>query len=134
MHPRVDEITDPARIRRKKKPQQVVLVEPREHRGVEGQARRQHLVARAVDVHRQEAVQERDREVALIEQGQAIMLRDRASAGKTEAVTGSAAPEAASAAPQAGQVGARLHAALGQRVDSASVLSGLHPRWLYRPI
>ena len=50
-----------------------------------------------VDDPRREVAQ-RDRVVVLIERAQATMLRDRASAGSRVVVTGSAAPEAASAA------------------------------------
>ncbi len=132
LHLRVDEITAPVTIRRKKKPQRVDQGGHREHRDGEGPAHRQHRDAQAADAHRREVAQERDRAAVLIGQAPAIMLRDRASVGKTEAVTASAATEAASAAQQV--VRAHRHAALGLRVGLAWVLSGLHQKWRYRPI
>jgi hypothetical protein len=127
----VDEITAPVTIRRKKKPQRVDQGGHLEHQDVEGPAHRQHRDARAVDAHRREVAQEHDRAVVLIEQD-LVMVRGQGSAGKTEAVTASAAIEAASAARRA--VRAHRHAALGLRVGLAWALSDRHQKWRYRHI
>ena len=127
----MDEITAPVRIRRKKK-WRVGPDGHREHQDVEGREHRQHRDAQAGDDPRRE-VARRDRAAALIEQDQAIMLRDRASADSKVVVTGSAAPEAASAARQAAQVRVLRHEGLEQHAGWAWALSDQHPKWRYRP-
>jgi len=125
----VDEITAPVTIRRKKKSQRVGQGEHREHQDVEGRAHRQPRDAQAADDPLREVAQ-RDRAVVLIEQAPAIMLRDRALEDSRPVVTGSAAPEAASAARQAAQAQeqAGRHVGLEQRAGLAWALSDRHPK------
>jgi hypothetical protein len=123
----------PVTIRRKKKSRRVGQGGHREHQDVVGPAHRQHPDARAGDDPLREVAQ-RDRVVVLIEQAPAIMLRDRASADSRPVATGSAAPEAASAARQAEQAQVQLQEGLEQRAGLAWALSDPHPRWRYRPI
>lgn len=132
MHLRVDEITDPVTIRRKKKWRVGQGGHP-EHQDAEGQAHRQHRDAQAGDDPRREVAQ-RDRAAVSIEQAPAIMPRDRASADSRVVVTGSAGPEVASAARQAEQAQVRLQEGLEQRAGLAWALSDRHPKWRYRPI
>lgn len=133
MHLRVDEITVPVTIRRKKKSRRVGRDGHREHQDVDGQAHPQHRDARVGDDPRRE-VPPRDRAAVSIEPAPAIMPRDRASADSRVVVTDLAGPEAVSAARQAEQAQVRLQEGLEQRAGLAWALSARHPKWRYRPI
>jgi hypothetical protein len=122
----VDEITAPVTIRRKKK-SRVDRGGHREHQDVEGQAHRQHRDVRAGDDPPRE-VARRDRAAVLIGPAPAIMLGDRDSADSRVAVTGSAVPEAASAARQAALAQVRRQEGLEQRAGLAWASSDQHPK------